>query len=114
MLRGFVTDHREEIISRCRLKTLKRAGLSQPPQGPASDHGVPIFLDELVDELRLKRLPNPEIRKSAKKHGHDLLRQGMTMSQVVHGYGDVCQAITEMAVELNATIGADDFRMLNR
>ena len=36
------------------------------------------------------------------------------MSQVVHGYGDVCQAITEMAVELNASVGSDDFRMMNR
>jgi hypothetical protein len=29
------------------------------------------------------------------------LRQGFTVSQVVHDYGDVCQAITELAVELN-------------
>jgi hypothetical protein len=31
-------------------------------------------------------------------------RQGFTVSQVVHDYGDVCQAITELAVELNAPI----------
>ena len=36
------------------------------------------------------------------------------MSQVVHDYGDVCQAITELAVELNAPISTDDFRTLNR
>jgi signal transduction histidine kinase len=36
------------------------------------------------------------------------------VSQVVHGYGDVCQAITELAVELDAPISSDDFRMLNR
>ena len=36
------------------------------------------------------------------------------MSQVVHDYGDVCQAITELAVEMNAPISTDDFRMLNR
>jgi hypothetical protein len=28
--------------------------------------------------------------------------------------GDVCQAITELAVELNAPISTDDFRTLNR
>jgi signal transduction histidine kinase len=32
----------------------------------------------------------------------------------VHDYGDVCQAITELAVELNAPISTDDFRTLNR
>jgi signal transduction histidine kinase len=32
----------------------------------------------------------------------------------VHDYGDVCQAITELAVELNAPITTEDFRTLNR
>jgi signal transduction histidine kinase len=32
----------------------------------------------------------------------------------VHDYGDVCQAITELAVKTNASISTDDFRMLNR
>jgi signal transduction histidine kinase len=32
----------------------------------------------------------------------------------VHDYGDVCQALTELAVELNAPISTDDFRTLNR
>jgi signal transduction histidine kinase len=33
---------------------------------------------------------------------------------VVHDYGDVCQAITELAVELHAPINTDEFRTLNR
>ena len=32
----------------------------------------------------------------------------------MHGYGDVCQSITELAVETNAPISTDDFRTLNR
>jgi signal transduction histidine kinase len=40
--------------------------------------------------------------------------QGYTVSQVVHDYGDVCQSITELAVEKDVPIGTDDFRMLNR
>ena len=35
------------------------------------------------------------------------------MSQVVHDYGDVCQAVTELAVELNVPITTEDFRALN-
>jgi hypothetical protein len=46
---------------------------------------VGVFLDELVDELRLKGLPNPDIRKTATEHGRDLMHQGLTVSQVVHG-----------------------------
>jgi hypothetical protein len=112
MLREFVITNREAIISRCRSKSADRG----TPAAPRSeiDHGVPVFLDELVDELRLKRLKNSQISKTATKHGHDLQHRGFSVSQVVHGYGDVCQTITEMAVELKASISADDFRMLNR
>ena len=36
------------------------------------------------------------------------------MSQVVHDYGDICQAITEVATEQNAPITANEFHILNR
>jgi hypothetical protein len=112
MLIEFVTIHKQEIIDRCRVKATGR-GTPSAPKG-AVDYGVPMLLDELVEELRLKTKANPEIRKTATKHGRNLLNQGFTVSQVVHGYGDVCQSITEMAVELNAPISSDDFRILNR
>jgi hypothetical protein len=48
------------------------------------------------------------------EHGHDLLLQGFTISQVVHDYGDVCQSVTDLAVETNAPISSEDFRTLNR
>ena len=55
-----------------------------------------------------------EIGESAKKHGQDLLLQGFTIEQVVHDYGDVCQSVTDLAVEMGAPISTDDFRTLNR
>ena len=36
------------------------------------------------------------------------------MSQVVNDYGDVCQAVTELALEIDSPIGTEDFRMLNQ
>ena len=36
------------------------------------------------------------------------------MSQVVHDYGDVCQSITDLALQLEAPISVEDFRILNR
>ena len=112
MLHAFITVNRERIVERCAAKVAARPG-SRP--APAEiDHGVPVFLDQLVDELRLGISRNVEIGRTATLHGHDLLRQGFTVSQVVHGYGDVCQAITELAVETSAPISTDEFRMLNR
>ena len=111
MLHEFVTVNRDEIIQRCRTKVAAR---SVPPRTASEiDQGVPLFLDQLVHALRLGLSTSPEIGQSAVLHGHDLRRQGFTVSQVVHDYGDVCQAITEMAMELNTPIRTDDFRLLN-
>ena len=112
MLHEFIAINREEIIRRCRVKVAARS--VSPPTDAEIDHGVPVFLDQLTDTLRLGQITTPEISTSAIQHGHDLLLQGFTVSQVVHEYGDVCQAITELAVELHAPISADDFRKLNR
>jgi signal transduction histidine kinase len=38
---------------------------------------------------------------------------GLTIAQVVHDYGDVCQAITELAVEQDAPIPSHEFGILN-
>jgi hypothetical protein len=112
MLKEFISVHRDEIIHRCRVKMAARSKLPLPT-GLEIDHGVPLLLDQLVDALRLGQASSPQIDKSAGQHGHDLLQHGFTVSQVVHGYGDVCQSITELAVETSAPISADDFRMLN-
>jgi signal transduction histidine kinase len=112
MLHEFIAVHRKEIISRCRMKVAARS--VPPPSEAEIDHGVPLFLDQLIDALRLGLLSSVEIGQTAVLHGHDLLLQGFTVSQVVHDYGDVCQAITELAVELKAPISTEDFRMLNR
>ena len=47
-------------------------------------------------------------------HGADLLRLGYTVDQVVHDYGDVCQAVTELAGEHDQEISTNEFRTLNR
>ena len=56
----------------------------------------------------------PEIKRSAALHGRDLLKQGFTVGQVVHDYGDVCQSITALAIETHAPFSADEFRILNQ
>jgi signal transduction histidine kinase len=55
-----------------------------------------------------------EMSLSAAAHGKQLLELGYTVDQVVHDYGDLCQAITDLAVELDAPFSVDEFRTLNR
>jgi signal transduction histidine kinase len=112
MLHEFITRNREEILKRCRTKVATR---SIPlPSEAEINQGIPIFLDQLVDTLRSGATSHGAIDSTAGQHGHDLLLKGFTVSQVVHDYGDVCQSITELAVETNAPFSTDDFRTLNR
>jgi hypothetical protein len=125
MLHELLTSNHKELIRRCREKATKRFAPSQIPA--AIDHGVPLFLQQLVDTLRLEQLtpardvsgpePTPapsEISRAAALHGAELLRLGYSVDQVVHEYGDICQSVTAIAVELHAKISADEFRTLNR
>lgn len=113
MLHEFITAHRAAIITRCEEKARTRliAARSHVPL----DNAAPLFLDQLVAELR-RDVPSLDraITQSALAHGHQLLTQGFTVSQVVHEYGDICQAVTELAIEQHARIDTDDFRRLNR
>jgi len=111
LLYEFIAEHRDEIIARCRAKVAARS--MPPPTAVEIDHGVPLFLDQLVAALRAGMSRSSEIGRTALLHGHDLQSQGLTVSQVVHDYGDVCQSITELALETNALISTDDFRILN-
>jgi hypothetical protein len=125
MLHEFLNSNRAALIARCRQKVAKRS----PPPALADtlDHGVPFFLEQLTATLRREQLTTDrphyepqttpaatEIGRAAALHGADLLHRGYTMDQVVHDYGDICQAVTDLAVEQNAAISADEFRTLNR
>jgi hypothetical protein len=124
MLHEFLTSNRQLLISRCREKVAKRF---EPAETLATiDHGVPLFLQQLVETLRDEQntdirstdaepAPAPtEIGRTAALHGAELLRQGFTVDQVVHDYGDVCQCVTALAVEQEVPISTDEFRTLNR
>ena len=129
MLHEFLKINSEELIARCRAKVAKRA--VPRPTDHELKNGIPLFLDQIIQTLELEEtasdsesLSGPtdptktpassEIGKAAAKHGKELRLQGFTVDQVVHDYGDLCQAVTELAVETNAPITAAEFRTLNR
>ncbi len=121
MLHEFLTTNRQELIKRCRQRVTER--LEPYLVGTGVNQGVPLLLAQITDTLLLEQstpIREPagtaltELEQEAARHGAELLRLGYTVDQVVHEYGDVCQAVTEMAVEQNVAITADEFRTLNR
>jgi hypothetical protein len=126
MLEELITTHRLALIKRCSEKSAAR-NESSTADAELYQHGVPLFLHQLVDTLRNERLAgsadrrdqdsapaSSAIGRAAALHGADLLLQGYDIEQVVREYGDVCQSVTAVAVELDAEISADEFRTLNR
>jgi signal transduction histidine kinase len=112
MLHEFLTTNTPELIARTRAKVAART--NPVPTEAELKNGVPLFLRQLVDRLSLATTDSEAIEESATLHGGELLAMGFTVSQVVHGYGDVCQAITQMAEETNAPITVDEFQTFNR
>ena len=122
MLRDFLSENRQELIERCRFKvTMRRAPRATPRE---LSHGVPLFLDQLMEVFpRVVSAGDgkgpaaveldQDIAKTAARHGTELLAHGFTIEQVVHDYGDLCQAITELAVERAAPITVHEFGSLN-
>ena len=74
---------------------------------------MPLFWISWGHAARHPGRDHPEISRSAVLHG-PTSSSGFTVSQVVHDYGDICQTITELALEQDAPISTDDFRILNR
>ena len=119
-----------ELIDRCKSKAGLRPSLA--PTEVELEHGVPCFLEQVIKTLEVEQTPEPlesrkvsgasggvhsalsEIGATAARHGRELLRHGFTIEQVVHDYGDLCQAITDLAFEQHHLIDVDEFRTLNR
>jgi signal transduction histidine kinase len=129
MLHEFLSNNRDELTRRCRVKVESRAG--RLATGRQLRDGIPLFLDQLIRTLKIEQGQNPrdslrvsgpagggaalsEISVASAQHGKDLLGLGLSVDQVVHDYGDLCQAITDLAVERDAPFKVDEFRTLNR
>jgi signal transduction histidine kinase len=126
----FLEDNRRALIARCRAKVALRAS-----SGEAVDeleHGITPFIDQLIKTLRVEKGDTPllsrkvsgevgggvptlsEVGATAAAHGRELHAHGYSVEALVHDYGDLCQAITDLAVERDFRIGADEFRVFNR
>jgi len=111
VLHEFLESKRSDIIARTKVKVAARPA----PRVTETEltQGVPLFVDQLIETLKGAALPD-EMNAAATKHGNEMLRMGFTVGQVVHDYGDLCQAVTELAFELDANITVDEFHTLNR
>jgi signal transduction histidine kinase len=130
MMHRFLSNNRAELIARCTEKVAKRPKRNATTK--QLQNGIPMFLEQLrrtleaeqggdrSDALRISGVSGgngsvlSEMGVSAAAHGKKLLELNYTVDQVVHDYGDLCQAITDVAFERDAPFSVDEFRTLNR
>lgn len=118
VLHEFLTQHRDAIVERARVRAAARPVPLASPAELAT--GIPLFLGQLTELLRAggeigatDARAHATMGRTADEQGDALQRAGLTVAQVVEGYGDVCQAITDHAIETGASIGVDEYRTLN-
>ncbi len=143
MLADFLTTKKNEILALTEEKSLELAGNhpssvqlkkglpiflnqvidvirnsekpSSPPQkdikaiAEAADRG-----DEAAMAEAAGRHDEAELAESASRHGNEFQRLGYSLSHVVHAYGAMCQAITEVASRNQFKISTTEFHSLNR
>jgi signal transduction histidine kinase len=143
MLNEFLLTHQEEILAATEAKTIELAGTRQSSNQlkrglpiflnqllgilnlhrPAhrksqTDHAASMKgvdeSDESAMAIAAGQPEEAELARSAGVHGAELFRLGYTLSHVVHAYGAMCQAITELAARKNQVITAAEFHDLNQ
>ena len=117
MLHEFIATYRTSIIAKTRRKVAVRRWPTVSDR--ELEHGVPLFLTQLSETLRWETMASTRygdavLGSSAAQHGGELLAAGFTVAQVVHDYGDICQAVTEIAMAENVPITTAEFNILNR
>ena len=129
MMHVFLRANQADLLARCKVKVAQRTA----PKSAAADldRGIPLFLLQLIETLEVEQTAAPmrsrgisgaaggtaassAIALAAGRHGRELLKNGYTIDQVVHDYGDICQSITDLAFEYNEPFATDEFRTLNR
>jgi len=130
-MHDFLIANRAELERRCREKVAARPH-RLPPNKQQMEQGIPLFLDQLIRTLQAEykgkmaealALSGPpsgdpgyhaELGVTAAIHGADLLTLGYSINEVVHNYGDLCQAVSDLSIDLNQKFEIGEFRTLNR
>lgn len=139
----FLTTNETEILTSTEAKSLQLAGAGpsseQMKRGlpvfleqflEVLEQSVPEPADSVVDNAGLIKAAfasdepaiavaagrpfDAKVAESAGEYGNELHRLGYTLSHVVHGYGAICQSITELALEKELAVTTGEFRNLNR
>ena len=116
-LSEFLVQHRE-VIERRTSEVFFARSAPRPAESELR-RGVPVFMEQLIETLDrgdelAGEINDSEIAKTANDYGRRLFGLGFTVSELVHGYGSVCEVVTKLAREVGQDIATGDFEVFNR
>lgn len=118
MLSNFLIEERDKILAICAEKLMRLRADKRSSE--EMELGLPVFYDELIEVLRADEVEERGTddisfihKESAVRRGIESSRLGYTISQVVQGYGALCQAITQYLEDHNQPISNREFNRLN-
>ena len=129
MLHELISSNRKDLIAVCAARAARRR--NSGTGGPPVLYGAGRIIDQLVAalapanertrrrssakpaEARIENAQLREIGDIAAHHGMEMLGQGLSVDSVIHEYGDLCQAITQLAQRRGTPISAQEFESLN-
>src|SRR4051812_17515507 len=117
MLADFISSHRDAIIRRAVERILKRTGERSGDRSHAWN-GIDRLLCNMEVALREGRgargewqvLPDGCV---ASEHAAQRYQMGFELGDLVHDYGDLCTAITQIAEDAGHPIEVVEYRIVN-
>ena len=126
MLADFIRANRDSLVALCAERAERRsAGMNS---AAAREFGTAQFLEPLILALATSGSVAARARHEdaaekyeelaavdaiAARHGMEMLADGVPVDWVIHEYGDLCQAITQLAQRRKARIPTREFEALN-
>src|SRR6185312_10372226 len=116
MLYEFLMTERSAILAQCERETFNILGAR--PTSELLKVGWNLFYNQLIDVLKRNGSQADPTDQNlyaieAASHGKEYLRLGYTVSEVIQGYGGICQAITGVADVKKVHITTQEFQQLN-
>lgn len=101
LIHEILTRHHRTLVTRAGVRAHRREGFALPGAG---HFGAPVLLTPLANAMAGNEHDVHRLGALAARHGEEMGRLGYKIADVVHAYGDIRQALNELAQDLGLAL----------
>jgi hypothetical protein len=109
---AFIEANRDELVRRCQAKVAQRS--SPPPTASEIDHGVPLFLEQMVDQLRRDDANTLAVCESGRQERGGAEQQSTGRSGELRNLLDTAIAAFEVLQTRNVGVNGNTGTLIHR